>query len=576
MKSRHTDRRGACAAAVAVLPALLVCFSGLAASPAAAAGPTDQAALFDFAHLLEVRIEMAPRDWDALRMEHHDLLAALGPTRIEKPEPNPYRTYKADVTIGSTLLRSVGVRKRGFIGSASPLRPSLGIRFDAYDAGRSFRGLTRMALNNNLQDPSCLHQVLAYRVFAKAGVPVPRCSLAHVTVNGRSLGIYSHVEAVEAPFLTTHFGSAAGNLYEGQLSDFRPDWVKTFERKNHKDRSDRSDLEAVVRALQSDDARLLAQLNPVVDLDAYLSYWAVEALLGHWDSYSNNGNNFFVYRRPDTGKFVFIPWGADAVFGDADPFTPFKTPESVKARSLLPRRLYLLPATQQRYRERLRHVLQTAWNERELLDEVDRWQDMIKDEVHVSPSHFQTGVSKVRNFIRTRRSELKKELDGPAPEWDIPLKKGPCLEKAGTLSALFSTTWQKSRPLNPLTNGTVTLEFTLNGRRPNFAATSAIALPGSDPRNDGCPTLSLLALQRASLKLWVLILIVQPESYKPRTSVKIDGFSVGGVLLEGALLGEKFRISGFPVGTLQLQGAGSRPGEEVSGRLQVDLYQMPE
>jgi len=50
----------------------------------------------------------------------------------------------------------------------------------------------------------------------------------------------------------------------------------------------------------------------------------------------------------------------------------------------------------------------------------------------------------------------------------------------------------------------------------------------------------------------------------------------GDGLREGALLGEKFRISGFPIGTLQLQDAGSLPGHEFSGRLQADLYQMPQ
>jgi hypothetical protein len=89
---------------------------------------------------------------------------------------------------------------------------------------------------------------------------------------------------------------------------------------------------------------------------------------------------------------------------------------------------------------------------------------------------------------------LDSELDGPAPEWDVPLKKGPCLEKAGSVTALFATTWQKSRPLNPLTNGTVTLELELNGRRQAFATTSAIVVPGSEPRNDGQPTLTLIGL----------------------------------------------------------------------------------
>jgi hypothetical protein len=570
------SRSGSVGAAGALLLLGLTCLglsmTARSADPAASAS----ADLFDSRRLLDIQITIDPRLWDALRMEHHDLLAALGPKRIEQPEPDPYKTYKADIAIDGTTIRRVGVRKRGFIGSSSSQRPSLGIRFDAFERDRTFRGLQRLALNNNLQDPSHLHQVLAYRVFAKAGVPAPRCNLARVTVNGKCLGIYSHVEAVGEPFLERHFSSAEGDLYEGQLSDFRPDWVKTFERKNHKDRTDRRDLDAVVQALQADDARLLTHLAPVVDLDAYVAYWAAETLIGHWDSYSDNGNNFFVYRLPASGQFSFIPWGTDSVFGDKNPFLPFKAPESVKARSLLANRLYQLPSTRERYRGKLRDLLKATWNERELLDEVDRWQSLIRDEVQVSRTHFRAGLDKVRHFIRTRRSVLMRELDGPAPEWDIPLKKGPCLEKAGTLTALFSTTWQNSRPLNPLTNGTMTLNLKLNRNSPVFAMTSAIAVPGNDARNEGHPTISLIGLPRASLQLRILALVIQPDLYTPRTSLPIDGFSVGGIFLEGALLGEEFHVSGFPVGTLHLQEAGQRPGEEVSGRLEVDLYQMPE
>jgi hypothetical protein len=575
MNSQHRQFDARRRAAAALLLSLFIVPLG-SAGRAASTASEEQAGLFDLRQLLEVKIEMAPADWDALRREHRDLLASLGPARLDGPPPNPYKTYKADVTIGGTRLASVGVRKRGFIGSASATRPSLGLRFDAYDSGKSFCGLDRISLNNNLQDPSQLHQVLAYRVFAQAGVAAPRCSLARVTVNGKDLGVYSHVEAVEAPFLTRHFGRADGNLYEGQLSDFRPDWVKTFEKKNRRGTSDRADLEAVVRALESDDAHLLDRLGPVVDLEAYLSFWAVETLIGHWDSYSNNGNNFFVYRPPDTGRFVFIPWGTDGVMGDKDPFTQIKTPESVFARSLLPRRLYLLPATQARYRQRLRRLLDTVWNERELLAEVDRLERLIAPHVHVSPSHFRSGLGKVRQFIRNRRAELLRELDGPAPGWEVPLKTKPYLEKAGTLSALFSTTWRKGLPANPLTNGTVTLELHWDGKPRVFATTSAFAGPGNDARNDGLPTLTVGGLQRASLKLWLLPLVIETESYRPRSTVPVNGFTAGGALIEGALLGEKFRISGVPIGALQLHETGTRPGDNVSGRLQVDLYRLPE
>src|SRR5215510_12726339 len=152
--------------------------------------------LFDSRRLVEIKIEIASKDWDILRYQHHDLVAFLSRKRLENPAPEPYTTFKADITIDGVELKTVGVRKKGFLGSADIHRPSLNIYFDQYVAGQQFAGLAKITLNNNKQDASQLHTILAYRTFAAAGVPAPRCTLARVTVNGKTLGVYSLVEPI--------------------------------------------------------------------------------------------------------------------------------------------------------------------------------------------------------------------------------------------------------------------------------------------------------------------------------------------------------------------------------------------
>lgn len=559
--------------------AMLVCQSIWAGEPAAtplpnpADKPDPAAALFDPRRLLDVRIELAPADWDKLRREHHDLLAVLGTNRFDHPAPNPYHVYRAKVTIDGQTVADVGLRKRGFIGSSSMQRPSLGIRFDHFDPQKRFAGLRRLSLNNNLQDPSQLHQVLAYRLFAAAGVPAPRCNLAKVTVNGHYLGVYSHVEAVEEEFLKRHFGDARGNLYEGQLSDFRPRWVKTFERKNHKANPDRSDLERLVKALQNDDAHLLAAVESAVDLDAYLRYWAMESLIGHWDSYSNGGNNFFVYAKPDTKKFVFIPWGADSVLGDRDPFTKGPVLESVKARMLLPWRLYQIPEVRERYRDKLRALLRDVWREEELLAEVDRLQRMVRPHVTVPSRQFNQGVSRIRQFIRSRRAALDKELAGPAPELTQPLRAGAQLEWAGTFRSLFVTTWQENFELSKATPVNMTLKLR-NGLTRNIGLGRVAVARNRDTRYPDCPTIGFLGSQLWDGKFQLALLVVQPELFKPNSTVTVDGFDVGGLLLEVSFLGLDGHFLGFLQGKLTLDKASQKVGETVSGKIEADIYEF--
>ncbi len=548
------------------IAALVGCLAALPAAWSGEAAPD----WFAAAQITEVRLTMAPADWEALRHEHQDLLAVLGPTRFDTPPPKPYHTYRAELAVDGVKVGAIGLRKRGFLGSSSFTRPSLGLRLDEYEPARRWAGLRRLALNNNQQDASQMHQWLAYRVFAAAGVPAPRCRLVRVTLNQTNLGLYSGVEPVEAEFLKRQFGSAEGNLYEGVMSDFRPNWVNTFERKNHQTRSDRSDLAAVVSALESPDEQLTARLEPVVDLDAYLTFWAVETLVEHWDSYSSDGNNFFVYRVPAKGRFVFVPWGTDSVLGDPDPFAPGPLPASVRAMSLLPRRLYLLPKTREQYRARLREVLKTAWREKELLAELDRLEILLRPHL-TQPHTFEQGVAKVRRFIRERRAALNAELDAPAPVWPYALKSSGCLKKTGTLTADFQTRWPAAG--EDAAEGTANLTLILDGETRKFLFTKSRMEAATDHRSLGFPTLSLPALDLRSLRLRVPAFVITPEQYQASRTVAVDGFNVFGMLLEMGLdTGTKF--DGMVMGTLQLRAAGRQPGEKVSGRITADVHQF--
>ena len=57
-----------------------------------------------------------------------------------------------------------------------------------------------------------------------------------------------------------------------------------------------------------------SDLGELVDLESFYRFWATEGLVGFWDGYSGNKNNFFVYLNPENNKFHFIPWGMDSIF----------------------------------------------------------------------------------------------------------------------------------------------------------------------------------------------------------------------------------------------------------------------
>lgn len=238
--------------------------------------------LFNSDKLLEIEIKVSEENWNTLRKEHHDLVQFMSKERLNNPDPKVYHYVEADLAINGHWFRSVGIRKKGFLGSASFTRPSIKVKFNEYVKGQKLPGVSRLTLNNNNQDPSQLNQYLTYRFFRQAGIPAPRCNLAHVTVNGQSLGIYSHVESVRKDFLKENFKDPDGTLYEGVAgADFQESQYTFFQQKTNASTKDRSDLKKVTKALKSPDDQLLDALAPLIDLDAFMRFWATETLTGH-------------------------------------------------------------------------------------------------------------------------------------------------------------------------------------------------------------------------------------------------------------------------------------------------------
>ncbi len=443
-------------------------------------GAADADPYFALDRVLDVRIEIAPEDWDRLRGQTRILADILvGADCLDSPADDIFTWFEATVTVDGEIHTQVGVRKKGFLGSLSKVKPSLKVRFDKFVDGQVLGGaMKRLTLNNVQQDPSMLNTCMAYHVFAAAGLPVPRCNFATVAVNGENLGLYVHVESMKTAFLDRNFSDPSGNLYEGTVSDFRPKWRGTLQKKTNETEADWSDIDAVVAALQDPSPAGLEALADIIDIDRFFTFWAVEVLIGHWDGYAGNRNNFYIYREPN-GPFVFIPWGADQVFTSIDgPFDDFVSPPSVTAHGAIAHRLYRDDAMRAAYVARVKELLDTVWNEEELLSLADDMaaivQQHILDKRQASAAR---DAERMREFIRERRAVILADLDPEPPAWPWPLAAADiCWPERGTFDLRFETTWGSSARENPLAEGTVEFtEYKLAGKEQRFDLSGATA-----------------------------------------------------------------------------------------------------
>ena len=377
--------------------------------------------LFPADRVIMVEIELDEDDWDRIRFQTRGFMDALPPSRQFEPIDSPYSHVEANVTIDGVRHERVGLRKKGFIGSQDSERPSLKIKLDRYDEDGSMLGMKSLTFNNNKQDKSLLSQHLTYKLFDEAGSPGCRSGFARITVNGKDLGVYTHVESVKDHLLEREFGNSDGVLYEGTVTDFYPDWAGSFERKSGKRKKGLKHVEKLIEVLEEDELESLEELWKLVDEDAFYRFWALEGLLSFWDGYSGNRNNYFVYLNPDTGRFHFMPWGTDALF-EKNPMGWEKddSPKSVRTQGLITHRVFATDEGRKRYAREMRELLENHWDEEALLAEITRVETLL--DPHLDPSQIYSQDSgRLRRFIGKRRAEVAKEIAGDDMQpWDAP------------------------------------------------------------------------------------------------------------------------------------------------------------
>ena len=532
-------------------------------------------AIFAPDHLLDVNVEMSPADWDSLRFQSRSFAEVLGPGCMDSTHPSPYTYFPATVTVDGEKLDTSAIRKKGFFGSASITKPSLKISFDEFVPGREYMGLEGLTLNNSRQDPSLIKTCLAFKVFRDAGLPASRCNYAKVTVNGNYLGVFAHVEPVNKRVIARHFADATGNLYEGQLSDFRPGWMATYEKKTNELDPDRSDLDAVTNALAAGDANLESELGKVLDIDAFLSYWSMETLIAAWDGYANNWNNHVVYHDPTSNKMYFLPWGPDMSFDASDPFSDPARPQSVSAKANIPNRLHKIAAMKTRYADAMKAHLDKAWDESALLSEIDRVQALVSPHLPAGEANAAANqTNQIRAFVQSRRAQILGELKPVAPAWIYPQPAQVCMSKLGEMSGTFSTTWDSLSKNDPFGTGSGSINFAIPLNMPQSSMPTGSAAGIGMGGFGGDHQISVVGVLPDG-KVIAVILSTVNEAFKPGMDLPYDIQRALGVALDLSDPMNVKQIGLFGEGSLHFDAASTLPGAPVQGTFSADVLSFP-
>ena len=223
---------------------------------------------------------------------------------------------------GFSAYSGIGVRFRGNT-SLNAQKKSYKINIDKF-VDQNFYGLSELNLIGNQNDPSLLRAKLCWDFFRDAGVPACRTSYIRVYVNESYMGVYLHVEQIDNRFADVRFDDGTGNLwkclygsdlnYQGSnptlYTDDAYDLVENEFQNNY------SELAQFINVLNNTPLALLScELEKIFNVHDYLKIMAADMLLGNWDNYIFNKNNFYLYHNEKTGKLEYIPYDLDNTLG---------------------------------------------------------------------------------------------------------------------------------------------------------------------------------------------------------------------------------------------------------------------
>ena len=287
-------------------------------SSTSALGQSGSKWLFDDTTLPEVRITIDPVFLDEIldpdnRESDNEFLASFSFTKNGETE----------------TVDSVGFRLRGNTSRASQ-KKSFKVSFDTFIDGREYRGLDKMNINGEHNDPTVMRAKLSWNIFEKLEVKAPRSNHVELYINDVFYGLYLNVEHIDNEFLKKEFDGDSGNLYKclypadlsyrGPNSDDYNDYEefgrRPYDLKTNEAENDYSGLASFIEFLNnSSDQTFEEQIHDYLDVDATLRWMAIDVLTGNWDNYSFNKNNFYLYQSPDDGRFVVIPYDYDNTLG---------------------------------------------------------------------------------------------------------------------------------------------------------------------------------------------------------------------------------------------------------------------
>jgi uncharacterized protein (TIGR03437 family) len=425
-------------------------------------------AFFDDSAVREIRLTFDDQDWYNKLVASHQNANATG---------DPY--FPCKFQYGDLVIPQIGARFKGNSsfrrnGTKRPFK----LDFNEYDENATFLGMKKLNLNTNDLSPDFLREKLLLD-FAGRFAASLRAVHVRLYVNDQYYGLYTAIEQPDKPMMKDRFGDKEdGNLFEAgerlgaggggspnltYLGSNPASYYNIYELETNEEARDYSGLIDFLDVLNNTpSAELPARLEPICDVENWLTGMALNNLFVNLDSYIGVGAEYYLYDRTSDGRFIHVQWDQNESFGTtgdgtpriANPFTMdvFWLPTGGggpgggnTARPLLTR-LWAVPEYRRLYLRIFARMLREGFNNEAFDPRIKQLADMIRPHVYEDPNkvttnaQFETALETqvsgggggpggglvyygLKQFIRERYNHLRPYLNSQALPNDVRLNE---------------------------------------------------------------------------------------------------------------------------------------------------------
>ena len=312
--------------------------------------------IFDPAAIAEVHLYFQLDEWNAL-------LAAYDAESHTKEYVTCDVTYKKGTE--TTVIANSGVRLKGNtsrrrpeVGSGGHVSPGtswnhihFGLNFPKYfkDDAHTLKGVKKLYLKWFKDDPAYVREIFCYDMMRRAGIWTAVYNTyirLYVKVEGDPsetyFGVYELLEHIDKQYIKGRPGflTEDGNLwkcrYPSGLNSYddglfciddnspypTPYELKT-NTKNGRDAAFIQIKDFIAKVSGKTGDSFYQWIQQVTDVDLLLKTYAANVVLGMWDDYWANSNNYYLYFTTSDRydyKFFFIPYDYDNTLGTSNFF----------------------------------------------------------------------------------------------------------------------------------------------------------------------------------------------------------------------------------------------------------------